>query len=333
MIPFLAFFLAALPQPVPATPAPCSAREAIRTSVVEIGRHPERFVDRCVTVTGAYAGIRMYSGREGLYLAHRFGRDGNVAQANLAHRIGIDNQDMRNLRMRFPQRTTVTGRVDSCERRIARIRAAGGIPFLGGYCHYEGGPTIVVSAYDISEGRYERMTGEAARRRYGNLAPMPSDWPARAQVEAVAAEFLQALRAGDGPKLAALHETNGETNEHGRALLFDLLHNPESVFAQARRAAPAQTAIFVSAAEDGTLLGREARAATICFCRTADCGDRWPIAFNDADNDPSRPYACVHAEPRDDGPRRIVLNTPIGGGWLSEPSATAYRATPNASTR
>lgn len=333
MINFLAFILAALSQPAPAAPPPCTAREAIRTTVVEIGRRPERFLDRCVTVTGAYSGIRMYSGRDGLYLAHRFGRDGNVARADLAHRIGIDNQEMRELRMRFPQRTTVTGRVDSCERRVARIRAAGGIPFLGGYCHYEGGPTIVVSAYDISEGRYERMTADAARRSYGNLAPMPADWPARAQIEAVAAEFLQALRTGDEPKLAALHETNGETNEHGRALLFELLQNPESVFAQLRRAAPAQTAIFVSAAEDGTLLGRELRAATICFCRTADCSDRWPIAFNDANNDPSRPFACINAEPRDDGPRRVVLNTPIGGGWLTESAASAYQAGPNGSTR
>jgi hypothetical protein len=82
-----------------------------------------------------------------------------------------------------------------------------------------------------------------------------------------------------------------------------------------------------------SLLGWEARPATICFCRTADCSDRWPIAFNDADNDPWRPYACIQAKPRDDGPGRIVLNTPIGVGWLREPGATAYRPAPNASTR
>ena len=321
------------PAPLPPLP-PCTAAEAVRTSVVEIGSHPDRFLDRCVTVSGAFAGVSMYSGREGLYLVQRFGRDGNVPGANLVHRIGIDNQGLRDLRLRYPQQAIVTGRVDSCARRYARIQAAGGIPFLGGYCHYYSGPTILVSAYALTEARYERLTGEGARSAYGNLVAMPADWPHRAELEAVTAEFLQAIRAGDRAKLAALNETNPETNEHGRALLFDLLQNPDSVFAQLRTAAPAQAAVFLLAAEDGTPLGRaDGPAATICFCRTADCADRWPIALNDANNDPDRPYACIRAEPRDYPPRRVVLNMPFGGGWVTEPAATAFRAVTNNSTR
>jgi hypothetical protein len=79
-----------------------------------------------------------------------------------------------------------------------------------------------------------------------------------------------------------------------------------------------------------SLLGREARAASICFYRTADCSDRWPTAFNDANNDPERPYICTDAEPRDYPPRAVVLNTPVGGGWVSEPAATAFRPRPTA---
>ena len=345
MIAFLAAIAASVSQPNPAHPLPpCTAGEAVRTSVAEIGAHPERFLDRCVTVTGAYAGITMFSGRDGLYLVNRYGRDGNHLAAHLVHRIGIDNQDLRDLRLSAPHRTTVTGRVDMCERRSARSQAAAEgarrgsqeivISFLTGYCHYYSGPTILVSAYDLTEARYERMTGEAARRAFGNLVPMPADWPARAEVETVTAEFLQALRAGDRGALAALHETNAETNEHGRALLFMLRDDQQSVFAGLRRAAPMQTAIFVSAAADGPPLGRnDGPAATICFCRTADCAGRWPIAINDADNDLDRPYACIRAEPRDYPPRRVVLNTPVSRGGLTEPAASAFRAASNGSTR
>ena len=335
MIAFLAAAVASLSQaPAAHPPPPCTEREAIHTTVVEIRSHPARYLDRCVTVTGAFAGIRMYSGREGLYLAFRFGSDRNDTRANWAHLIGIDNQEMRNQRLRYPQRTTVTGRVDSCERRYARIEAAGGIPFLAGYCHYDGGPTIVVATYDISDTRYERMIGEEARRRYGNLVVMPANWLGRAQIEALAAEFLQALRTGDRPKLDLLHEIHDESNEHDRALLSELLENPESVFAQLRRAPPTQTAFFALAAADGSPRGQDdGPAATICFCRIGDCSGRWPISYNDANNDPERPYVCTHAEPRDYPPQPIVLNTPVGGGWVREPVATAYRAAANGSTR
>jgi hypothetical protein len=334
MIAFLAAFLAAA-SPASAPPQPCTRRTAVHATVVEIGRNPARYLDRCVTVSGAFAGIRMYSGRDGLYLTQRFGADGNHIGANLAHRIGIDNQDMRDLRMRYPQSTIVTGRVDSCERRYQRIRAAGGIPFLGGYCHYESGPTIVVDAYEISGQRFERMTGEAARGRFGNLVAMPADWPTRAAVEAIAAEFLAALRGRDRAALTALHDIRDSANEHDRAMLYDLLDSQYSVFAQARAAAPAQTAIFVSAAADGTPFGRDSAdpAAIVCFCRTSDCADRWPLTFNDANNAPGRPYACTKVEPRDWRPRRAGLSTPIAGGWLAEPAQTAFRAAPNGSTR
>jgi hypothetical protein len=325
----IAFFasLVAFAQ-VHSTPPPCNPREAVRTTVVEIGRNPERFVDRCVTVTGAFAGIRMYSRQEGMYLLYRFARDGNQVAAHRVHLIGIDNQDMRDLRMRFPQRTTVTGRVDTCERRYERIRAAGGFPFLAGYCHYESGPTILVDRYSITEQSYGRMMGEEARRRFGNLIPMPEDWPNRSRVEAVAAEFLAALRARDRTKIRELHDIRDERNEHDRGVLSDLLESRYSVFTQVRDRSSSQIAMFVIAAEDDSPLGRgdERPNATVCFCRTDDCSGRWPIAINDANNEPARPYACIGVEPREGTRGGAQVETPIRGGWLREPSGTAFRS-------
>ena len=316
------------------TPQPCTERETVRTTVTEIGRDPARFLDHCVTVTGTFAGIRMYSGREGMYLAWRFGRDGNWTADRRLHRIGIDNQAMRNSRLTSPQVATVTGRVDSCERRSQRIRDAGGIPFLGGYCHYESGPTIVVTSYTITGTGHERLMGERARRRLGNLVAMPVDWPHRARIESVAAAFLAALRAGDRAQLATLHLFNDPGNRHSQAVLRSLLDDPGSPFAALRRAAPAQAAYFVSAAADGTPLGREQpmSGGTICFCRTTDCSGRWPISSSDADNDLDAPYVCTLVQAGQRGDQGIV-HTPFGGGWLREPPRTAFRATVSRSTR
>jgi hypothetical protein len=337
IVELIALALAAV-QPAQTRPPPCTARGAIRTDVVAIARAPERFLDRCVTVTGALAGIRMYSGREGLYLTSRFGPDGNPTAADLQHRIGIDKQEIRNLRMPHPMRATVTGRVDSCERRGERARARrtaqGEIPIvmLTGYCHYQGGPTIVVDAYEIGQQGYERMTGEAARRRYGNIALIPADWPHRAALEQLAAQFLAALRTGDRAALAALHDIRpGSTNESDRAQLFSLLDDPASPFVQLRRAAPSQSAIFVTSRE-GAAIPEDYVSGILCFCRTGDCATRWPIAFNDADNGPDRPYVCTKVEPRDGGPIRARLRTPTRG-WLAEPSRTAFRAAGHGSTR
>lgn len=343
MILWLLASLAAAAAPVPpvSSTQPCTARDAVRAAVVEIAGRPDHYLGRCVTVTGALAGISMYSGREGLYRAASFGRDGNPTPQDLRHRIGIDNDGIRGLRMRHPLRATVTGRVDTCEARSERVRreteARGGIPIfmLTGYCHYHGGATIVVHAFQITEQGYERLSGEAARRDFGNLAFMPADWPQRAQIEALVADFLAALRAGDRAALAGLHDISPSThNESDRESLARLLDSLYSPFAGFRRAAPPQTAIFVGGRGGAPLPPDGNVAARVCFCRTAECTGRWPISASDADAAEDRPYACTAIEPRDWTPRRAGFLTPAQWqGWLPEPAATAFRAAANGSTR
>jgi hypothetical protein len=326
MIALLAAFILAAAQGTAPSPQACQASNSVRTTVAEIGRNHDRFLDRCVTVSGALIGIRIYDDRDGIYLTHRFGRDGNTPPTETHRSIGLDNQEIRNLQMRYPHEATITGRVDSCRRRSDRVVARGGIPFLGGYCHYSSGPTIIVDAWNITERSYERMTGENFRRRFGNIGFMPADWPSRPAVENLIAEFLQALRAGDRAKLSELHEARS-SNEHDRSVLYALIEDRDSVFAQVRQMAAPQTAIFVHMAEDGSFLGREdtAISALACFCRSADCSDRWPISINDANNQAHRPYACTRIEPRDWTARKAAFNTPIRGSVLHEPARTAFR--------
>jgi hypothetical protein len=323
---FLAALLALLAQS-PEPPRPdCEAANSVETTIAEIHRQPARYLDQCVRVSGLFAGIRMYDSRDGIYLTGRLGSDGNSIPANLHHRIGIDNQEMRNLRLRAPTRATVTGRVDSCERRYQRVLDAGGIPFLAGYCHYEGGPTIVVSHYRLNGGRYERLAGEAARLRFGNIARLPADWRHRAMLESLAADFLAALQRRARARMAELHDFRADTgNEHDQVVLAMLLAQPDSPFAQLRETASPQMAIFVTN-PGGSPVADENVSGILCFCRAADCTDRWPIALIDVDNAPDRPYACTRVVPRDWTRGGAGLDTPVSQrGFLAEPAATAFR--------
>lgn len=329
MIAALAALILGALQPAQGPAPPCTRASAVQASVTDIGRNPGRYLDQCVRVTGLFSGVRMYSGRDGIYLTSRFGADGNYLPANLVHRIGIDNQQMRSLRLRGLVRAEVIGRVDSCGRRSQRIIDAGGIPFLGGYCHYERGPSVVVNEYRLLRGRAERLIGERARHDFGNIVQAPLGWRHRAGLEAVAGNFLAALRARDRQRMAQLHEIPaGTDNEYHRRMLRMLAEDEASPFADVRRQASPQMAIFLTSRQ-GVPLEQQASARAagiICFCRGPDCSDRWPISGVDVDNAPERPYACTRVEPRGTGARGAILSTSSAEqAFLAEPARTAIR--------
>lgn len=147
-------------------------------------------------------------------------------------------------------------------------------------------------------------------------------------IEGLAGKFLAALRAGDRNTLADIHFRNVglEWEEEEAELLEFLLDARKSPFPSLRRdrEAPQQTILV-----DRSLLYPDPEranrfdddySAIVCFCRTADCTGRWPIASFDADNLPSRPYACTRIEPYlNDGATEPHFTTPIGKSGLAEP--------------
>lgn len=304
----------------PASQPVCTSRQAQATTIEAITAAPERWLDRCVTVSGIADGLRLYSGVEGVYRSRRFGADGNFVPENLRHRIGIDSQNIRtdhSLGERA-SRITVIGTVDSCERRTQRIRDQGRIAFLGGYCHYESGPTIVVSHHEVHPGRFFRLIGEEARRRLGNLAIAPAGWSHRVAVERIARDYLTAVRARDRAVLVDLHAEYGDRQRD--EVLTWLLDDPASSFRRMRNLPPSRSEILIIFRE-GNAPGTSGEhfGAEVCFCRSGDCTGRWPIALRDADAGADRPYACIHVERRTNRPRGAIVYTPRGGGWLAEP--------------
>jgi hypothetical protein len=322
--------LAAAAAIAPPEPA-CTAATATPVDVQAIGRNPESYVGRCVSVAGISMHNAIYDGIEGYYLSQRRGRRGYYPARNLGHRLGLYwDEDLPKDFEQF-RRLTVTGRVDTCERKaralkakedkLTRERAAAGdgdilILMLGGYCHYTGGPVIHVEAVEAgpAEPLY-RLAGHRAASRFGSLIAAPDDWPPLASVKRRAAQIREAIVTGDRDGLSRLFGKFGAAGDE----LSYLLDDPSSPFREIRgSASPVQTAILV---ERFDLAGKEpasrkSRDSVVCFCRGKDCNHAWPIAAPDARNGPDLPFACL--ELFEDATFELFVNAPIDKAPLHE---------------
>lgn len=320
---------AALALAAPPTAEPCTARTAVRTNVTAIGENLDRYLGRCVTVSGPATSVALFSDVDGLYRAQRLTVDGNPDPGEARrHRLGLYSKDdaVRRLRPANLSWLTVTGRVDSCERKKARAVARAGkdsIIMMGGYCHYYGGAVIDAVESSIERARTpRRLTGERARRRVGDLVMAPDDWPHLAALRRTGEEFRAALRGGDKAALARMHDMADKPGEHDKKLLESLVGGAFSPFAEPRLDPSLPMAVFVRRHEvERARAGRpqEGPFGTICFARVRSRSVAWPLSANDADNDPARPYACTSVVWRDWAQRKIGLDTAVSrGGWLAE---------------
>ena len=314
---------AALALTEPPEEVPCTARTATRTTVTDIGEKLDRYLGGCVTVSGPASSIALFSSVEGLYRSQRLSADGNPDPGEVRrHRLGLYSEEgaIRRMRRANLPWLTVTGTVDSCERKQEHATSRAGkdsIVMMAGYCHYYGGAVIDVVTFGVNLSRTpRRLTGEDARRRLGNLVPAPSDWPHLAALRRTGEDFRAAVRNSDKAALARMHDMS-----ESEALLDMLVGRADSPFAELRQDPSLPMAVFVRRHELERFKARrppEEPFGTICFGRRRDVA--WPIADNDADNDPARPYACTSVVWRDWAKRKIGLDTRLSrGGWLAEP--------------
>jgi hypothetical protein len=299
-------------------PADCTAANSTTTTIEAITAQPKLWLDRCVKISGIAGGLVLHSDLDSMYRSARYNKEGRRSPDHFERRIGLDSQELRThpLLTREARRIEVIGRVDSCERRTERIVAAGGIPFLGGYCHYEGGPTVVATSYRIVSRQYERLVGEAQRRRVGNLVEPPPDWEWRDELEGMARNFAAAVRARDRPRLASLL-SYGQSLEEER--IVSILREP--AYRELRDGVPGEIRLFTTAVGGRFRPGDSGHVfAHLCYCRTLDCSGRWPITSRDADAGRDRPYVCVAVSGRIAPPPNLSLYADAEGGWLAEPA-------------
>lgn len=167
--------------------------------------------------------------------------------------------------------------------------------WMGGYCHYRPGRILILGRTEVLGPTPERWTGAEVRTQLGSLIEPSADWPHRAYVESIAAEWLMLVRSGDAAAYyARFHPDRGIDLDVELAdpdsNLYALFVAPGSVFARLRETAEPASRIWRLPAEDeypGNAY------ALVCYALDAWSDDRWPVAYIDADNSSNRPYVCL----------------------------------------
>lgn len=275
--------------------AVCTAENSERTSVAAVAADPGAWMGRCVAVDGIYSGERVYEDADAIY---------GVTD----HSVGGFVDGLGAAPGGF--RGTFVGRVSDCAVAeeillTAQLRAPGislHERVLG--CTQETGPFLMFMSHGALEpsGLKRRLPGAKG----GNLVPAPADWEHRPTIAQRAGQFAFALHGGDVEGMARLlgdrYRAERMLADAGSALarLKDVSGEPV-VFMQRGLAADEQ-------------------AGEACWCLMRDCARRWPIHSRDADNQPSRPYACLRIEGvRREGTWRYRLDASHDLAGLDEP--------------
>jgi hypothetical protein len=260
--------------------------------VRDIAKDPKGHKGRCVSVAGVISGWTIFADIDAIYQRMPDGTD----PSSNGGRLGLSPPS----RLNYPDgylAGTVIGRVSDCQETRDMVERSddprGGVVMLFGYCHSWNGPYMSVNHVQLNA--RARITRQLARANadYGDLEPAPADWPHTERVHSLAALFLSTLRRRDADALAALHFPKWRTwSWEGwvRPMLHLLLKDPKSPFADIRRGSSVQSVILL---EGGGGTFDDDYQSIICFCRRVDGTGRWPIASFDADNLPTRPYACT----------------------------------------
>ena len=219
-----------------------------------------------------------------------------------------------------PEWVEVTGRVGSCATAHARVAAMqvaqpDRIIMVSGYCHTSNSNYVLPARVRrVARRPVLRLTEAEVPAALRPLVEVPD-------VRAVASGHIDAAR-----RLAAAiatRDSGGFLNLTRPELALELrelegapmpdwlrrrLREVDSSFADADIASifrglhPAERheqKLFVERGEiEGEHRNRSGplQGVMVCWCRSSSCAGRWPVTTYDADNDPTRPYACIRTE-------------------------------------
>lgn len=267
-------------------------------SLAAIAADPAAWMGKCVKVEGLYSNERIYA-------------DGDAIYGLNTHVIGgfIDGTAP----MAGAWRGTFTGRVADCAvteeiQLNAQLRAPG-ISLNGrtlGCVAPEGPYLMFMTGSQLTpSGLKRRLSGAKG----GNLTRATAAWDHYRSVAALATAFERAMQSDDADAL---------TRQLGNAYVAQRLHEGDgSALTALKTPAKREFEIFI----DARVTGADAYAAEACWGLTKDAARRWPIDSRDADNQGSRPYACLRVEGwRDAGKMwRVRLDASRDVSGLEEP--------------
>jgi hypothetical protein len=280
-----------------AAPA-CDAERATPVTVSQMARAPERWLGRCVRVSGIVSGNIFYDDVEGVYRAEATDADTRANEGWLGLYASPPEPERRG-----PFRASVAGIVHDCTLDYEKAVADSNPDDLimpTGYCHYRGGLVLVDARvrYDRPI-RLSRQSSDAARRRFGDLLTVREAGPVPEPAKRLVDQFVAAFEAQDRAGLAALvsaydgQEPAGPGLDRWQSFLAGDTGPFRSLRAHRRIAEPVFFRERLSAADEIDPPVDPHWFA--CFCTASGCADRWPISSVDTQAELSRPYLCLRA--------------------------------------
>lgn len=188
-----------------------------------------------------------------------------------------------------PTPARLIGKVGDCDDIGSDI-------WMGGFCHYGPGRILILGRSEVLAATPERWTGTEARTRIGELIEPTPEWPDRAYVEAMAAEWLGFVKARDASGYAARFHADwirldlAAELENPDSVFHALFVSETSIFAQLRHEKSPTLRVWLTAQQNpqpGEL------GAMACYSLGDWTEDRWPVSSRDAENTPGRPYVCL----------------------------------------
>ena len=264
-------------QPPAGAPRVCAPTNSEKATVAAIAADPAAWLGRCVRVEAIYAGEQLHADADAIY-----GVNANSIGGYVDGRGDVGGA----------WRGTFTGRVADCaaaeEDLLTGLLRSPGISLHGRTlgCPEPKGPFLVfMSQGELKPAGIKRRVLGA---KGGDLASAAAQWPHVDAMSALAKRFGAAMQAGDVAALKAMLPNSYMAEQ--------LLVRDDMALAQLRSKAERDFKLFSYPAVSSDVAAGEA-----CWCLKADCERLWPIHSRDADNQPSRPYACLRIEGRREG--------------------------------
>ena len=273
---FLVIMIAAPPtqaQRPPSASMVCAPTNSEPVQLTAIAADPRKWLGHCVTLSGVYADERVYANVDAIY--------GKTAASIGGYVDGRGSMD-------GFWRGEFTGRIADCAKAAADLEAgllhSPGILIDGnrqaGCKSAEGQFLQFMSQGLLVPADIVRVTSPTTGRMAQAFAPVLGDWPHYPGLEKAVVAFLTAFRAGDRRALAA---------RVGGDYAAERVLSEDSALTSLRSPTALRSVAFADHFADSAA----AFDATTCFCRSGNCAKLWPIAQRDADNQSSRPYACL----------------------------------------
>lgn len=265
-------------QPSAGAPRVCAPTNSEKATVAAIAADPAAWMGKCVSVEAIYSGERLNVDADAIY-----GVNGNSIGGYVDGRGDVGGA----------WTGTFTGRVADCaqaeEDLLTGLLRSPGISLHGRTlgCLEPKGPFLVFMTHAGMKpaGLKRRLPGEKG----GDLQRADANWKHYATAVTEGQMFEMGMQSSDSSNLATLI---GDTYAAER-----LRAGNGSALSALRGLWRGQFEVFRD-----TGVNAEGRfAAEACWCLKADCTKLWPIDSRDADNQSTRPYACLRVEGREEG--------------------------------